>query len=204
MGMFSWICKGCGGELCEGELARLNGCKGVYDGYGRNDGGFDHSRANNAPAGWHEVCYQDAEDKDKLDETPSKSAPNQGMDYPKEKFVPNPELTTGYSIVIDREESLKTFILNQFGKVQEVGNWDEQETWYKENLYDLPPEEVAEVERKKSPFKPKVFKELEDAEAFAVVIAEKDEYFSVKILAETDKNGHNGLVLVVKEHGIKF
>ena len=96
MGMFSWICKGCGLELHEGELVRLNGCKGTYDGYGRA-GGFD-ADGDLDPRAWHEACYQAATSAQKLDETPSKHAPNQGFGFALEKYMPHPERTKGYQI----------------------------------------------------------------------------------------------------------
>lgn len=82
MGMFSWCCKGCGHELKEGEYVRMNGCKGEYDGYGGNTGGFDFESSSEEPACWHEACYQKATPKQKLDETSSPSAPEQGFGYP--------------------------------------------------------------------------------------------------------------------------
>lgn len=78
MGMFSWKCKGCGRELVEGERVRLNGCKGEYDGYGRA-GGFDYDGED--PVAWHQRCYKKATTEQKLDETPSEHAPNQGFGY---------------------------------------------------------------------------------------------------------------------------
>jgi hypothetical protein len=72
MGMFSWCCKGCGEELNYHELVRLNGQKQVYDGHGGLV--FDYSKVS----AWHDRCYQQATNEEKLDETFSKSAPNQG------------------------------------------------------------------------------------------------------------------------------
>lgn len=79
MGMSSYCCKGCGHELKEGELVRLNGCVGDYDGYGRA-GGFDHLEGG-TPIAWHNRCYVGASVEDKLDETPSKHASNQGFGF---------------------------------------------------------------------------------------------------------------------------
>ncbi len=79
MGMFSWCCNGCGHELHTDEVVRINGCVGVYDGYGRA-GNFDYQSGD--PVCWHEYCYQDAaKDYGELDETPSKHAENQGFGY---------------------------------------------------------------------------------------------------------------------------
>jgi hypothetical protein len=76
MGMFSWKCKGCGHELKEGEYVRLNGCVGEYDGYGRA-GGFSYD--DEEPSCWHVRCYKNASDQEKLDDSPSRYAPNQGF-----------------------------------------------------------------------------------------------------------------------------
>lgn len=94
MGFFSWVCKGCGQELHEGELVRLNGCKGEYDGYGRTigcsqgAGGFDFGECSGTVVAWHEVCYQKATPEQKLDETPSRSARNQGCGEAIRMFLP--------------------------------------------------------------------------------------------------------------------
>ena len=102
MGFFSWKCKGCSEELCEGEKVRLNGCKGKYDGYG-SAGGYDYGETGGEnPIAWHEVCYQRATDKQKLDETPSKDAPNQGCGIPHLEFLPvfSPENQTRFSVQV--------------------------------------------------------------------------------------------------------
>jgi hypothetical protein len=78
MGMFSWCCKGCGHELKADEFVRMNGCKGTYDGYGRC-GGYESD--GDDPVCWHEACYKQASAEEKLDETPSLDAPNQGFGY---------------------------------------------------------------------------------------------------------------------------
>ena len=78
MGMFSWCCKGCGHEIHEGELVRMNGCVGIYDGYGRA-GGFDYQGASGEPSCWHECCYKNATTEQKLDDSSSKYASNQGF-----------------------------------------------------------------------------------------------------------------------------
>jgi hypothetical protein len=102
MGFFSWKCKGCTEELCEGEKVRLNGCKGKYDGYG-SAGGYDYGETGGEnPIAWHEACYQKATDKQKLDETPSKDAPNQGCGIPHLEFLPkfSPENKTKFSVQV--------------------------------------------------------------------------------------------------------
>ena len=102
MGMFSWECKGCGDELITDEYVRLNGCPGVYDGYGRNSGGFDFSTYTGNLKGvsvwhdgvvaWHDVCYRNASPEERDDETPSYPAPNQGFGKPQLCFM-RPEET---------------------------------------------------------------------------------------------------------------
>jgi len=86
MGMFSWKCKGCGGELVMNELVRLNGFKGEYDGYG-GTGSFQIEDDFDNIVAWHQECYDKATPEQKLDETPSPSAPNQGFGYPQYKFL---------------------------------------------------------------------------------------------------------------------
>lgn len=76
MGMYSYVCKGCGQELVEEELVRLNGCTGEYDGYGRAGGFSSHGEQCVA---WHELCFQQASASQKLDRKPSRSARNQGF-----------------------------------------------------------------------------------------------------------------------------
>jgi len=78
MGMFSWVCKGCGHELKSGEFVRMNGYVGEYDGYG-NAGGFTYE--NNEPSCWHVRCYKNATNEQKLNDTPSKYAQNQGFGH---------------------------------------------------------------------------------------------------------------------------
>ena len=85
MGMFSCKCKGCGNELVSGEVVRLNGCRGLYDGYG-GAGGFQF--ASDEPSGWHDVCWRMATDAQKLDETPSEYAPDQGFGPKRLLYMP--------------------------------------------------------------------------------------------------------------------
>ena len=86
MGMFSFECKGCDQELKMDEEVRLNGCKGIYDGYGRA-GSFDFD-GGAEPVAWHQKCYHEATDAEKLDETPSLHARNQGFGYPRADCMP--------------------------------------------------------------------------------------------------------------------
>lgn len=85
MGMFSWLCKGCKQEINEGEFARICGHAQVYDGYGGSAGKADIDD----PAAWHVRCYREASIAEKLDDTPSPSAPNQGMGDARLEFKEN-------------------------------------------------------------------------------------------------------------------
>jgi hypothetical protein len=78
MGMFSWVCRACGEELIEGELVRLNGNVGTYDGYGRaGDFEFDSSFSN--PVAWHEFCFCRAPKAEQRSTKRSQSARHQGF-----------------------------------------------------------------------------------------------------------------------------
>lgn len=87
MRMFSWACKGCGHDLKTDELVRMNGCKGLYDGYGGNTGGFDMDNCEGEPVCWHERCYQRANTAQRDDETPSDNARDQGFGHPALEFL---------------------------------------------------------------------------------------------------------------------
>jgi hypothetical protein len=102
MGMFSWCCKGCGHELKADELVRMNGCKGTYDGYGGNSGGFDSDGCEVEPACWHEACYRKATQEERADKTPSRHAPNQGFGHPALAFLKGykEEAKTEYRVVV--------------------------------------------------------------------------------------------------------
>jgi hypothetical protein len=98
MGMFSWVCKGCGEEICEPEIAVVVDeegvvCRGEYDGYGQLDG-MEVDEGSNDPVMWHHKCYKEASEEAKADLTPSDHAPNQGMgranpDFCSERDVQN-------------------------------------------------------------------------------------------------------------------
>lgn len=97
MGMFSWKCKGCGGELCCPELVRINGNVGVYDGYG-TAGKFDYAMWAPTtgerlpdPVAWHERCHREAEPAARNDMTASAHAPNQGFGEAQDRFMPHPD-----------------------------------------------------------------------------------------------------------------
>jgi len=89
MGMFSYICKGCGQELIECELVRLNGYKGEYDGYGRAVSDFGKFKSDGEDViAWHERCYKTAKLKQRNDESPSRRAPDQGFGPAHLEFLP--------------------------------------------------------------------------------------------------------------------
>lgn len=125
MGMFSYNCKGCGHELVTHEDVRLNGMRQLYDGYGGS--------ASNAecydPVAWHQRCYEHATDKQKLDETPSKHARNQGFGPSKLEFRRdyNPAAETKYYPVVtgyfsneDMTNNQRyTFYLTNSGKLED-------------------------------------------------------------------------------------
>jgi hypothetical protein len=105
MGFFSWVCKGCGKELRNGEYVRIAGFVGVYDGYGRVDGlkgGSFDSEGSDFPS-WHEKCYQKSPLKG--DETLSRSAPNQGIGNPRIEFIPPGVSVEHYIVVAYRWET---------------------------------------------------------------------------------------------------
>lgn len=87
MGMFSFECKGCEQELIQDEEVRLNGCNGIYDGHGCA-GDYDFSGDYSEPVAWHQKCYGEATDAEKLDETPSQYARNQGFGFPQADCLP--------------------------------------------------------------------------------------------------------------------
>lgn len=90
MGMFSWICKGCGREICEPEIALVRSHNGItwgeYDGYGRC-GMYDAAEDNHEPVMWHKYCYDHATPQEQADDTPSDYAPNQGFGAPQKRFM---------------------------------------------------------------------------------------------------------------------
>jgi len=109
MGMFSWKCKGCGHELIERELVRLNGQVQEYDGYGgsaANNGDYD-------PSAWHNRCYKKASRPHQLDESTSGHAPNQGFGPAKLEFL------SGYD---------ETLPIDEFVVVVNAGVYEEGES----------------------------------------------------------------------------
>jgi hypothetical protein len=133
MGMFSWLCLGCHGELCEGEQVRLAGRREVYDGYGG-------SMADTSTSGacWHEACYQEASTETKLnDSLISKHASNQGMGYPKLKFLPgyDPAQQISYYCRVDANWTLPEQAGEQYSRFKQGtfyftdDGWKDQESW---------------------------------------------------------------------------
>lgn len=99
MGMFSWVCKGCGYELCESEHVLLDGVPQEYDGYG----GSAAAQSNYEPVAWHLSCYNVASIDEKKCTKPSDRAPNQGFGPPKLEFKLHASLKspTTYEVDID-------------------------------------------------------------------------------------------------------
>ena len=96
MGMFSWLCKGCGHELNKGEWVKVDGRRQVYDGYGGSAAEYGDAIA------WHCRCYDLAPVEEKLAETMSPSAPDQGMGFAKLEFMQgyDPSAPTTYSAIV--------------------------------------------------------------------------------------------------------
>jgi len=147
MGMFSYVCKGCGQELIEGELVRLNGCKGEYDGYGRA-GGFESLGSSNVVA-WHDRCYQQATQAQRDDETPSKGAKDQGFGPAHMEFMPGyePDYSCKYTISIrgctKEDQERKDFRETHF--VLTTKGWVDATLWEEaaNKGTDLPPHAAA-------------------------------------------------------------
>lgn len=98
MGMYSWLCKGCQHELNMGEFVRLAGSNQIYDGYGGSSGRAEIY----SPSTWHVRCYNNAPVEQKLDDSPGKHAPDQGMGFAKLVNMQDydPTLPIKYSAVI--------------------------------------------------------------------------------------------------------
>jgi hypothetical protein len=122
MGMFSWVCKGCGNELITGESVRLNGQKQVYDGYG---GLVNIDQGD--PSAWHNKCYLKATNEEKLDETPSKHAHNQGMGSAKLEYLPSyiEDAQTTYivSVMAWVDNAFDEFIFTNNDKLEGIRAW---------------------------------------------------------------------------------
>ena len=205
MGMFSWACKGCGHDLKADELVRMNGCKGRYDGYGGNSGGFDHENCDDDPVCWHERCYQRANTAQRDDEAPSDNASNQGFGHPALEFLKGYKdaAETTYEIVVSNwaDQQRCTFyairegediVLRDHNAYQEVwDNWDDGEE-FPENWDEMTDEEhEARLKRLRERFEketglknPKLnsvrFAFLEEAKKAAdLLVKDIPEYFLV-------------------------
>jgi len=218
MGYFSWKCKGCGHELCEGEEVRLNGCRGTYDGFGCA-GGFDagHSDVYD-PSAWHNSCYLKATPEERLDETPSEHAPNQGFGATKLEFVEKYDPEQPYIVdmirIIVRDKSDDPMELGQkYEWYLTPTGWQDQEAWKKraeeasDKLWegvDYKDVDYAEMERRQhemvGPPPEKNTKEFSDLDA---AISASEEFvkgcpqasggYSVTIFAKQE-NGAEGAV----------
>jgi hypothetical protein len=157
MGMFSWCCKGCGHELKMDELVRMNWCKGTYDGYGGNSGGFDSEGGEVEPACWHEACYRKATQEERADKTPSRHAPDQGFGHPALAFLKGykEEAKTEYRVVVHTTTGTYPdtkqhefnivmegeFVLRDYAAYHEVwDNWDSGEE-FPDNFFEMTEEE---------------------------------------------------------------
>jgi hypothetical protein len=149
MGMFSFKCKGCGGELCEGELVRLGGRVQEYDGYGGDLDDYD------SPC-WHEACYQRATTEEKLDETASEPADNQGFGPAKLEFKAgyDPSLpVTEVEVLVYQGKGNEPWYLTESGlesqgewlvKVEEFNTRPENNDFY-DRLGDWPVSEMPKL-----------------------------------------------------------
>jgi hypothetical protein len=145
VGMFSWCCKGCEHELCVGEYVRLGMHKEEYDGYG---GSYE---VDYEPVAWHQACYEAASTEEKLDETPSKPAPNQGFGSAKLAFKEgyDPKAPTTYTAVVygshsDRATKKYTryqFLLTPNGLEDEIAYDAGLEAFAEQYYKDNPPPE---------------------------------------------------------------
>ena len=137
MGMFSFVCKGCGHELKEGEYVRLNGCVGTYDGYG-GAGGFDYSGSYKEPSAWHIRCYNNASNEDKLNDDPSEHASNQGFGAAclenREHYDPEAKTVFQATIFVDHHDWKNELTIKQQWYVVD-GVLVDQERY--ESLYEL-------------------------------------------------------------------
>lgn len=123
MGMFSWKCKGCGHELIEGESVRLNGAQQEYNGYG----GSAAASENYEPSAWHNRCFLKVSQAERLDESPSASAPDQGFGPKKLEFLDgyDENKPTIYSVVVftdyfsDREHDRFELYYTNNGKLED-------------------------------------------------------------------------------------
>ncbi len=103
--MYSYCCNGCGHELHQEELVRLDGATGIYDGYG----GIGIFGENHATCCWHEACYQKASFMEKKANKRSAHADNQGFGPACLEFLPNfePSKAIEYSVYFETYDEAK-------------------------------------------------------------------------------------------------
>jgi hypothetical protein len=228
MGMFSFVCKGCGRELKQNEIVRLNGCVGEFDGYGRA-GDFEYSGSYDEPRAWHEKCFQEATPEQKLDMTPSKHARNQGFGYPLAIFIDAP--TVAYSILayqpyVEGAGRHDVWLLNQHGFMaedrcfsyeSEDDNEDEQrELWCKVMPPELAEEALAYNRRVATiPYEEKNWDELDKEwqklsplrpkrfetieEALAAIESlSEEEWPDVAVMGMRESGGQTGVVKAIR------
>jgi hypothetical protein len=191
MGYFSWACKGCGHDLKEGELVRMNGCRGLYDGYGGNSGGFSHDNCHDHPACWHERCYKRANTAERDDETPSDDASFQGFGYPALEFLKgyDENAETSYTVRVSHRTGTypdtkrhdlrivregEELVLSDYDSYLEAwDNWDHGEE-FPENYFEMTDEDKdARQKRLKERFESETG--LKDPELNEVSFASMDE-----------------------------
>jgi hypothetical protein len=167
MGMFSYICKGCGQELIEGEFCRLNGCLGHYDGYGRC-GGFE----GDEPIAWHEKCYQESPLKD--DQAPSTHAPNQGFGPQHLEFMENydPNAETTFEVQIETWSEAKKedgqISVNEYELILTPTGLQDQKEW--DRNYRQLGDDIEDGKQ------PRIFEEEDDDWWINATDEEKEEY----------------------------
>ena len=232
MGMFSFVCKGCGRELHEHEIVRLNGCVGEYDGYG-GAADFEYSGSYDEPRAWHEKCFQEANAEQQLDMTPSDHARNQGFGYPLAIFIDRP--TVAFSILayqpfVPESGRHDVHLMNQHGFMAENNchNYESDDEAEHRELWCkvMPPEMVEDAlahDRRAaaisigddavweksneewdafSPLRPKRFETIEEALA-AVERLPEEEWPDVAVMGMTENGGQTGVVQAIRGENFK-
>jgi len=181
MGFFSWVCKGCGKELRDGEYVRISGFVGMYDGYGcvsgLSGGSFD-SEGTDFPS-WHEKCYQKSPLKG--DETPSRHATNQGIGNPRIEFAPPNTEVDYYAVTAYRQETHPSYDndpLEKFWRYNHTNSGEMSFDINDPNLNDEPKATEEECEK----VMPRRFAKPEEAIGAAMGITGFDEVY---VLAHT-------------------
>ena len=216
MGMWSYICKGCGQEIVEGELCRFNGGIGRYDGYGRC-GNFNGEDREN-PVAWHEWCFQHSTGS-RGDKLPSPNAPNQGFGPRHLQFMEhyNADAPTTYTFHIetwdDTSDRIRGHLWFLVGdKLEDQELWDEQrrDALDQDFCFDksgnlLPNhEEIMEEFDKKwdsrnaPEHRCNQYTTLEVAKNIALVTARQFNEYNLVVYGEQEKA--NGMVYQYKRH----